>query len=584
LQPADEPILRAESLRDLRVIDLDARIASTNGGLELENLRVKTNAFQQDLRRIGPISVERIHRTPEGELSLSGVDVQAGPKGKPVIRAKGDIRNILAFEGIEINGKLEAGADLLLKSIDPTKVAEFGSVKGEFTVSDASGELAITQFDVHSYGSELWSLNSNLSVRDVKKLADLKFNFELGVADGARFLESLNLEPVDTGKLDFSTQISGESLDMAITAATTINQSRIDASLKNETTDENQIVRGEMMSAEIHIDDLRDVIRAAVQLQSMFSTGNVKKPDVEVQPLVIENEEKPKSENVEQSKEVLPLVIEEDKEEEGKLFTGSNFLGRLDLEFDIDIEKIVGQEGISGLNSDLSIKTGKLKVGPLKATYGGGHFDVTGAMDLLESSDKLQIAGSTGGWDIGEILDSVGLGIDAYGKVTANFDVSGDTASVKSFLNSAEGNATIRMTNGRVATSLVELAGLGIVKWLFSEELQQGYTDIVCINAPIRLSGGGASSSAIVAETKSVQLVIEGNANWRNDTIAVRAEPRPVGRPLARSAFPFEVHGQLSKPDFKLNIGGTTGVATGFTLVAPETKTRRVPCVPDDKQ
>ncbi|MGI9401093.1 MAG: AsmA-like C-terminal region-containing protein, partial [Rhizobiaceae bacterium] len=511
------------------------------------------------------------------------VDIQVGPKGKPVIRATGNIRDILAFEGIEMNGQLQADADLILKSLSPEKVAEFGSVKGEFTFSDASGELAITQFDGYSFGSELWSLDSSLSVRNVKTLSDLKFKFDLGVADGARFLEALQLEPVDTGRLDFNARISGESLDMKINAAAGINKSRLDASLSNETTDENQIVRGEMKSAEIHIDDLRDVVRAAVQLQSMFSAGNAKKPEGEIQPLVIETEDKPETE-ADKKPEVLPLVIEEEEEGDGELFTSKNLLRRLDLEFGINIDKIVGQEGVSGLNSDLTVKSGKLEFGPLKASYGGGHFDVAGSMDLMESTDILQVAGSTGGWDIGEILDSVGLGIDAYGKLTGNFDVTGNITSLKSFLNTAEGNATIRMANGRVATSLVELAGLGIFNWLFSEELRQGYTDIVCINAPLRLSGGGASSNTIVAETKSVQLVVEGSANWRNDTIAIRAEPRPVGRPLDRSAFPFEVNGQLTNPDFNLKPGSAPAEAGGWSLVTPETNTDRVPCVPDDRQ
>lgn len=178
----------------------------------------------------------------------------------------------------------------------------------------------------------------------------------------------------------------------------------------------------------------------------------------------------------------------------------------------------------------------------------------------------------------------MGLGIDAYGRLNGSFNIRGNTKSMAGFINSAEGNVTVRMTNGRIATSLVELAGLGIFKWLFSAELRQGYTDIVCINAPVRLSRGSASSNAIVVETNRVQLVVQGRANWRNDTIALRAEPRPVGRPLSGSAFPFEVHGKLSDPEFNLDIGGSPGIASGLALLAPNTNKKRVPCVPDAKQ
>ncbi|MGI9365564.1 MAG: AsmA family protein [Rhizobiaceae bacterium] len=584
LHPEDEPISKAQSLKDLQLVDVEALIVSNDNGLELENLHIGTNAFEQELRNIGPVSIARLYRNTQGELSVGGVDVQIGPKGKPVIRAKGDIENLLGFTGVEIEGQLEAGADLLLKSLAPERVAEFGSVRGEFTVSDASGELAITRFSGRSFGSDLWSLESNLSVRDVKKLSDLKFDFDLGVADGARFLKALNLEPVDTGKLRLAADINGESLNFNMAASATIDKSRLDASLRNETREEAQVVRGDLKSEEIHIDDLSDVVRATLQLRSMFSRQGGVNPDVEVQPLVIEEEPKPEPEKPQMPKNVLPLVIDEDSNEEASLLNGENILRRLDLEFGIDIKKIVGQEGVSGLNSELTIKQGKLKFGPLKANYGGGNFNVTGAVDLINSRDFLQVSGSTSGWDVGEILDSIGLGIDAYGRLNGSFNVRGNTKSIASFVNSADGNVTVRMTNGRIATSLVELAGLGIFKWLFSAELRQGYTDIVCINAPVRLSKGNVSSSATVVETNRVQLVVKGRANWRNDTIALRAEPRPVGRPLSRSAFPFEVRGKLSAPEFKLDIGGSPGLASGLAIMAPKTNKKRLPCVPDAKQ
>ena len=90
LQPADKPIERAKKIADIRLISIDGRIVSAGLGVELEDLKVETNAFNQDLRNIGPVSVDRVYRTPDGELSLYNVDIQIGPEGRPVIRAGGD--------------------------------------------------------------------------------------------------------------------------------------------------------------------------------------------------------------------------------------------------------------------------------------------------------------------------------------------------------------------------------------------------------------------------------------------------------------------------------------------------------------
>ena len=141
------------------------------------------------------------------------------------------------------------------------------------------------------------------------------------------------------------------------------------------------------------------------------------------------------------------------------------------------------------------------------------------------------------------------------------------------------GNATIRMHDGRIATSLIELAGLGIFKWLFSEERRQGYTDIVCVNAPVRLSSGSISSDQIVAETRSVQIVAKGQANMRDRSIDLRVEPRPIGRPFARSAFPVEISGTLDDPKFRVLLAGLPGENTGpHPMMAKKPLQEHTPC------
>ena len=61
----------------------------------------------------------------------------------------------------------------------------------------------------------------------------------------------------------------------------------------------------------------------------------------------------------------------------------------------------------------------------------------------------------------------------------------------------------------------------------------------------------------------------------------LQVEPRRVGKPLSRSAWPFDVTGQLSAPKFKLDIGGSRSAAPSE---GDEMPTVRQPCVPDIKQ
>lgn len=202
-------------------------------------------------------------------------------------------------------------------------------------------------------------------------------------------------------------------------------------------------------------------------------------------------------------------------------------------------------------------------------------------MDVVNAPETLSLSGSATGWDLGQALKTAGLKYDAGGDLRGTFDLTGSTKGVRAFLNTMNGTATISMSGGFIRTSLLELAGLGVVPWLFSQEMRQGYTDVVCIMAPLGISSGKVSSKSVVAETKSVQLVASGMIDWKNDRISIHAEPRPVGKPMSRSAWPFDITGRLSAPQFDLEPAGSRTRLIDRAAASPA---NRQPCKPDIAQ
>lgn len=251
----------------------------------------------------------------------------------------------------------------------------------------------------------------------------------------------------------------------------------------------------------------------------------------------------------------------------------------LDADIGIHVRKLTGKKGISKLKSQLVIKQGKLNFGPLSVSYGGGSAVLSAAMNMIDAPGILRISGKTDGWNLGEILQSLNAGIGASGILRGNFDFRGSASSTRAFLRTMRGKAELRMSNGRISTSLIELTGLGVLPWLFSQEMRRGYTDIVCIRAPLTVDRGRIEFNSAVLETRRVQLVGKGIIDIPHDQIAVSAGPRAVGRPLSRSALPFTVQGSLHNPKVNIKFGGTA--PRYVPLEMPE---NRVPCVPDYRQ
>ncbi len=569
LHPEGQPPQAAKSIRELKFTAFEMHMVGSLASFEFEELLFQTNAFDQGLDVIGPASIERIRRMPDGRLAMLGITLQAGPVEDPVLKAEGEILDLLQLQDVTFEGTLNGPARLILPNLDEDFVDQFGGINADFSLSNKGGPVSLDRFNATTYGTDLWALDLALSVNEIKGLAGLDFDVELDVGDGAEFLTALNLEPVPVGALAIDAETSKQGDDFDASIEFEAGSSHLLAALGAKFPEGASVVRGNVTSERLDLGDLKNLTATLNQLKSLVGEA-AKEVETDVQPLVLPKE-----------MDVQPLVLPKEKGKPADLLDVQSVLQEADLEVQIEFKEIVGQQGVTSVSSQLSAKEGTVDFGPLQMAYGGGNFSLRAVMDLIDSPDWLSLSGSTSGWEFGEILDELGIGIDAYGRLSGEFNVSGSTASGKAFINSMRGDAFLSMSQGYVSTSLLELAGLGIFPWLFSEEFRQGYTDITCVVAPVRIEAGQVSSNSIVVETGSVQLVARGQVDWLNDTIAIRAEPRRVGKPLSRSAWPFDVTGQLSSPKFKLDVGGSRSEAPDG---ADEMPADRQPCVPDISQ
>ena len=559
LHPENQPPAKAASLKELELTDIIAQIVSEDQKLKFKKLIIQTNAFDQGLDRVGPISIGQVYRTEKKTLALREIELQAGPPEAPFIVASGGIEDVFKITGVDLRGTLAGDSSLLLDALSEEDVARFGSVTAEFEVSDSAGHLGLTKLVAKTANTDLWSLNANVAVEDVTSLKGLQADLTLGVEQSSELLAALGLEPIDVGALEFAVSLQGQSKVADLDVVFKAGGSDLQTNLSFDLSKEIRVVRGQILSERLQLSDLRDGAKAIVQISNAGKSVSTEAKDTSsddglppIQPLVLEEE---------------PIVFDLER-----------ILTETDLEIALELKEFVGDAGSSSMSSQFTAKQGQIEAGPLELLYGGGFFKVTGKMDAIQNPELLHVTGSTSGWDFGNILDSVGLGIKAHGTLSASFNVAANISSGKDIVNSLAGSASVNLRNGSVASSLLELAGLGVLPWLFSKERAAGETEIVCVKAPIQINAGRVRFDSVVAETRSVQIVAKGEVDWRRDTIAIRAEPRRVGAPLARSAWPFDVTGKLSDPDFKLQVGGSRSKRTDGANKMPE---NRVPCQPD---
>lgn len=568
---------RAATIQDIKVTGASIALEGSLDDLVIKSVLVSTNAFDQGFDRLGQVSISQLHRSPEGLLEIERIVLQAGPPNAPYMRAEGQIGDVLHLEDIGINGTLNVPSNAILLRLGEGNSDQFGVIDGSFDITVNSDGISIEQFSAKVTDTDLWAFDTDVTMEQAGTFEGFVAKSEIGISDTSRFLTALGLAPVIGETLNLNIGVRGGNKSVDTKMAVTTGSTQADVTLNLAIQDTGVVARGGLTSERVVVSDLKNAASFFIQLSKQEKAA----PDGrEIQPLVLSSqpEEQPPAEA--EARMVQPLVLPKEDLSSAKqqFFTIDNIATRSDVDFGINIEQVVGADDVSQINSDLNVRDGKLSFGPLNIVHGGGYFNLSAAMDVVKAPGVVSINGSTGGWDLGKIMSSMGAGIGAQGVLAGTFSLSGSTASTQSFIETMVGKADISMGRGRIDTSLLDLAGMGVIPWLFSKDLRQGYATVVCINAPLRIDRGRISTDKSVFETEEVQLVAEGTVDLLNDSVSLRAEPRPVGRPLARSAVPVEVSGKLSDPTVDLQLRGERGARSNG---ARTTAANREPCTPD---
>lgn len=615
------PPEKAAFLRDTEFTGLELHAVGDGEEIEVERVILNTNAFDEEFRHIGPFEIDRIRRTPDGRLELSGLTLLLGPTEDPFLTATGQVANLLEMEGYSLAGALDLPADRVLLTLRKEEAERFGRLTGILKLAEMQGRAVLKEFVLKSEGSGLWNGEFSAAARNLKPLDGLSLGIRLGAPDGADFLEALRLEPVDLGPFDAEISLQRSRTALKAKAGLLFGGTSLRSDLILRVRQGAPVLRGALRSERIRLKDLQDGFLAALQIgraQSVWEgirlaeAGLASMDTSGFQPLVLPAEAEPSETGISGFQPLVigeppptddlagfqPLVLETPRSSganEGfqplvvteeladlnwEIFRDIELLARLlDAEIEVDIGRLSGPRGSASVRSGLNLKSGKLDFGPVTISFGKGFATVRAAMDLAGAPDWLRISGRAGGWRVADVFSSLGINVGASGILDAQFDVTGRYDPPDAFPQTMRGRATVSMEGGRIDSSLIELTGLGVLPWLFSRELHGGSARIVCLRAPLSLNQGRIQVNNAVLETDRVQLVAKGTLDVPGNRIDLRADPRPVGRPLSRSPWPFALTGALNKP--QVSVAERRAWRALSPLSMPE---NRMPCVPDAAQ
>lgn len=555
----------AQLWKDLRLTSVKMELSGPLKGQTHRSMSIATNGFKINTAGIGPapIQLKQISRGAGGELIIGSASLQVGPAGAPWLTAEGSIGNLLQLSGVAIDGKLALPISTIVGAGNKKLPAELGSFSGAFKLSGAIEALSLTDIKIATQDSDLWSLGMTGSIGSLLPLEGVDLKMDTSIKTAA-MLKVLGKTPVNLAPLEFHSKLA--SVDKSGTIAVQLAMIMAESNLSLDLTANNRgvgpVLRGTATSNQIRMADLQQGLNAAKEIAAAFR-GNAPTSAASTRPQTRSR----KAASQDDVEGISIQMVDEDR-----------ILRYGEMDIKIKIDKFAGKTMTKGIDAQLVVKNGKASLGPLKFAYDKNQFDIEASIDAIKAPKILHLKGSTTGWNLADIMKSLRVKYAATGTIDANFNISGDRTSLAKFMNTLDGTATLHMKNGSIATSLLDLAGLGVVPWLFSKDRKDKFAAITCLRAPMEFKNGVVSSKEAVVETPEVQLVAFGSINIPQRTINVAGQPRPVGKPLTRSPWPFTLSGSLTKPKLKVKDGPSRLRRVDGANKMPA---KRVACVPD---
>ena len=507
----DEELTR--ELYDIELSSIDGKITGDRGRLQFDKLFIHTDAFDREFREIGPVNSGKLKITADGKLQLSGIHILAGPKNNPHIDIKGSINDLLRFGNVNFEGNLDLPVADVFGLQNVTSSKELGSFAGSFELKDEDGSLGIESLAISVTGTELVEGKIELVADDLIARKEIAFDADLSIPDYAAFAKVANTRAIEISSLHFDGKFKGSDEEATAAGSLVIGDTVIEGHLTVNKEGKRPKISGTIVSPVVDFDDIITAMSAISELRQQKKENNKTK-------------------------------------DKSKRFRFAKL-------FDVDVFVTAHKIANSGSQSSkflgkIDINRGKMVVQPLEVSYLGGEFDAQITADLNSENGTVIVKGKTRGWQLGSVLKEKYLGFPVSGNVSATYDLNGTGNSIPDILKSANGSVSFYSGQGRIGTTLLDLAGMGVFPWLFSDAKKNGYSKVRCIVAPFSVKNGRFYTSSLVLETEHVQVVAKGSIDIRNSAIKLHAQPRAIDSKFPSAATAFTITGSLKKPEIAI--------------------------------
>lgn len=304
------------------------------------------------------------------------------------------------------------------------------------------------------------------------------------------------------------------------------------------------LLRGEVASQQLRLEDLGPTIGADSNAQKQARGKAPVQPDNKALP-------------VEQFNTAKWDALDADVK-----FTGKKLVRTHDIPF-------------NDIVANIRMKDKVLSLTPLNFGMAGGDITSNITLDGRQKNIAAQAKVAARHLKIRELFPKLQSMQASFGEVYGDAALTGHGNSVSAMLASANGELAATVSEGSVSQFVLELAGLNLANAVFVKIFGDKQVQLNCLASDFAVTNGRADVRRFVLDTDSAVVNVTGNVNLANETLDLDVRPRTKGARIITLRTPLYAKGTFKNPDvgpqkgpLALKAGAAVALATIVTPLA----------------
>ena len=292
------------------------------------------------------------------------------------------------------------------------------------------------------------------------------------------------------------------------------------------------LLRGEMVSNQLRLEDLGAVVKADSNAEKKNRDAKAVQPDAKALP-------------VEQ-------------------FTTDKW-DALDADVKFTGRKIIRDAAlpIDDLVTEIHMKDKVLTLTPLNFGVAGGNLTSNITLNGQSNVIQAQIKTAARHLKIKQLFPTLESMQASLGEVNADASLSGTGNSIAAMVGSANGEVKGAVTEGSVSKFILEAAGLNVPNAVFAKLFGDKQVQLNCLAADFDVKSGLMQTEYFVMDTDDAVVVVDGTINLSTEAMNLDVQPKTKGLRIISLRSPLYVKGTFKNPDIGLYKGALVAKAGG---------------------